>query len=82
MATDTQVAWRFLEFRVFTAMYPQVFGNSPDETANCRLSLNKETTQEATVMIQPSLFSYGLGEAQPISEPVRLPVPDCTSARS
>ncbi len=51
---------------------PQVFGNSPDETANCRLSLNKETTQEATVMIQPSLFSYGLGEAQPISEPVRL----------
>jgi hypothetical protein len=52
-------------------MRAQVFGNSPDETANCRLSLNKETTQEATVMIQPSLASYALGEAEPFSEPVR-----------
>ena len=37
----------------------QVFGNSPDETANCRLALNRECTQEATVMIQPSLQAYG-----------------------
>ena len=36
----------------------QVFGNSPDETANCRLALNRECTQEAVVMIQPSLQAY------------------------
>ncbi|EIE23773.1 COP-II coat subunit [Coccomyxa subellipsoidea C-169] len=45
-------------FNLRRSQFVQVFGNSPDETANCRLSLNKETAQEATVMIQPSLFSY------------------------
>ncbi|KAK9905677.1 hypothetical protein WJX75_004485 [Coccomyxa subellipsoidea] len=61
-------------FNLRRSQFVQVFGNSPDETANCRLSLNKETTQEATVMIQPSLASYALGEAEPFSEPVLLDV--------
>lgn len=39
-----------------------MFGNSPDETANSRLSLNRETVSEALVMIQPSLLSYGFPE--------------------
>lgn len=30
----------------------QVFGNSPDETAYCRMQLNRETTPEAMLMIQ------------------------------
>lgn len=37
----------------------QVFGNSPDETAYCRLYLNKESVAEAMLMIQPTLMSYG-----------------------
>ena len=37
----------------------QVFGNSPDETAYCRLVLNKETVPEALTAIQPTLLAYG-----------------------
>ena len=57
--------------------HAQVFGNSPDETAHCRLSLNKESVQEAVVMIQPSLQAYSFpAEGMPIEpEPVSLPVP-------
>lgn len=36
----------------------QVFGNSPDETAYCRLALNKESVGEALTAIQPQLLSY------------------------
>jgi hypothetical protein len=52
---------------------PQVFGNSPDETAHCRLSLNKESVQEAVVMIQPSLQAFSFPpEGVPLEpEPVR-----------
>jgi protein transport protein SEC23 len=54
----------------------QVFGNSPDETANCRLSLNKEGVSEAVVMIQPALLSYGFPEEgyPPQGIPVRKPL--------
>jgi len=48
-----------------------VFGNSPDETAYCRLYLNRETVGDAMTMIQPQLLSYGM--ALP-PEPVLLDV--------
>lgn len=38
----------------------QVFGNSPDETAYCRLTLNRESTSEALLAIQPTLMAYSL----------------------
>lgn len=38
----------------------QVFGSSPDETAYCRLYLNRETTADALVMMQPSLLTYSM----------------------
>ena len=53
------------------AASPQVFGNSPDETAYCRLYLNRETVADAMTMIQPQLLSYGM--ALP-PEPVLLDV--------
>ncbi len=46
----------------------QVFGNSPDETAYCRLVLNRETVPDALVMLQPTLLAYSL-DAPP--QPVR-----------
>ena len=42
------------------ACWLQVFGNSPDETAYCRLVLNRETVPDALVMIQPTLLAYSL----------------------
>ena len=52
----------------------QVFGSSPDETANFRLYLNKENTTEALTMIQPQLTAYAMGpEAEPLQAPVRPP---------
>jgi hypothetical protein len=41
----------------------QVFGNSPDETAYCRLILNKETVAEALTAIQPTLMAHTLHSA-------------------
>jgi hypothetical protein len=38
----------------------QVFGSSPDETAYCRLYLNRETTADALTMMQPQLLAYTL----------------------
>jgi len=49
----------------------QVFGNSPDETAYCRLILNKETVAEALTAIQPTLMAHSLHS--PVS-PVLLDV--------
>ena len=49
----------------------QVFGNSPDETAYCRLVLNKETASEALTAIQPMLMAYSFD--QPVT-PVLLDV--------
>ena len=48
-----------------------MFGNSPDETAYCRLYLNRETVGDAMTMIQPQLLSYGMGLPP---EPVLLDV--------
>ena len=48
-----------------------MFGNSPDETAYCRLYLNRETVGDAMTMLQPTLLSYGI--AMP-PEPVLLDV--------
>lgn len=35
-----------------------MFGSSPDETAYCRLYLNRETTADALTMMQPQLLAY------------------------
>lgn len=51
----------------------QVFGSSPDETANFRLYLNRESTLEALTMIQPQLLAFSFGEAGPVSAPVGTP---------
>lgn len=48
-----------------------MFGNSPDETAYCRLVLNKETVPEALTAIQPTLMAYSFD--QPVT-PVLLDV--------
>ena len=37
-----------------------MFGSSPDETAYCRLYLNRETTADALTMMQPQLLAYTL----------------------
>ena len=42
---------------------PQVFNNTPDETAFYRLWLERETTGSALTMVQPALMSFALGEA-------------------
>jgi len=57
----------------------QVFGNSPDETAYCRVLLNRETTSDAITMIQPALQAYCMGGAQ--AEPVMLDVASVTPDR-
>ena len=49
-----------------------MFGNSPDETAYCRVLLNRETTSAAISMVQPALQAYTMQSAQP--EPVVLDV--------
>ncbi|KAK9837195.1 hypothetical protein WJX84_004838 [Apatococcus fuscideae] len=59
-------------FNLRRSQFVQVFGNSPDETAFCRLVLNKETTSEALLMLQPELISYQLASPEP--EPVMLDV--------
>lgn len=44
-----------------------MFGNSPDETAFYRLTLNRLTVPDAMVAIQPSLMAYSLeGPPQPV----------------
>ena len=48
-----------------------MFGNSPDETAYCRLYLNRETVGDAMTMLQPQVLSYAM-HAPP--EPVLLDV--------
>lgn len=56
---------------------PQVFGNSPDETAYCRLYLNRETVGDAMTMIQPQLLTYGMNEPpQPALLDVSSILPD------
>lgn len=55
-----------------TLVVGQVFGNSPDETAYCRVLLNRETTTDAILMIQPAMQAYSMNSGQP--EPVMLDV--------
>ena len=62
-------------------MLLQVFGNSPDETANCRLYLNRESTTEALTMIQPLLMAFSFGEDEPYHGPVRDPPLDSPSSQ-
>lgn len=57
----------------------QVFGNSPDETAYCRVLLNRETTNDAISMIQPALQAYSMDSAEAV--PVMLDVASVTPDR-
>ena len=45
---------------LYCESHVQVFGNSPDETAYCRLVLNKEPAAEALLAIQPTLMAHSL----------------------
>ncbi|GER34123.1 protein transport protein sec23 [Striga asiatica] len=45
-------------FNLRRSQFVQVFNNSPDETAYFRILLNRESINNAAVMIQPSLISY------------------------
>ncbi|DBA75245.1 TPA: hypothetical protein ACH3X1_010536 [Trebouxia sp. C0004] len=66
-------------FNLRRSQFVQVFGNSPDETAYCRVLLNRETTSDAITMIQPALQAYSMGGAQ--AEPVMLDVASVTPDR-
>lgn len=57
---------------LYVSAASQVFGNSPDETAYCRVMLNRETCSAAISMIQPSLQAYTMNSAEP--QPVVLDV--------
>lgn len=58
-------------FNLRRSQFVQVFGNSPDETAYCRLLLFHVAVPDAMVMIQPQLTAYHLGGPP---EPVLLDV--------
>ncbi|KAJ9470726.1 Protein transport protein SEC23 [Diplonema papillatum] len=45
-------------FHLRRSQFLQVFNSSPDETCFCRLWLNRESSQNSLVMIQPALFAY------------------------
>ncbi|DBA68065.1 TPA: hypothetical protein ACH3X2_014085 [Trebouxia sp. C0005] len=66
-------------FNLRRSQFVQVFGNSPDETAYCRVLLNRETTSDAITMIQPALQAYSMGGVQ--AEPVMLDVASVTPDR-
>jgi protein transport protein SEC23 len=54
-------------FNLRRSQFVQVFGSSPDETAYCRLYLNRETTADALTMMQPQLLAYTMeGPPQPV----------------
>lgn len=54
-------------FHLRRSQFLQVFNNTPDETSFFRLMLNRETVLSCLVMIQPTLFAYGLdGPPQPV----------------
>ena len=66
-------------FNFRRSQFIQVFGNSPDETAYSRMLLNKETTSEAMLMLQPTLYAYSFNNPGP--EPVLLDVSSITQDR-
>ncbi|GAB4820058.1 hypothetical protein N2152v2_007104 [Parachlorella kessleri] len=64
-------------FNFRRSQFIQVFGNSPDETAYCRLMLNREATPEAMLMLQPTLYSYSFtGPPEPVLLDVSSIAPD------
>lgn len=64
-------------FNLRRSQFVQVFNNSPDETAYFRIALNRETTTNALVMIQPTLMSYSFsGPPEPVLLDVASIVPD------
>lgn len=66
-------------FNLRRSQFVQVFGNSPDETAYCRVLLNRETTNDAISMIQPALQAYSMDSAEAV--PVMLDVASVTPDR-
>ncbi|KAK9802822.1 hypothetical protein WJX73_002168 [Symbiochloris irregularis] len=65
-------------FNLRRSNFVQVFGNSPDETAFFRLSLNRFPVADAMVAIQPSLVAFSLSDAP---QPVLLDVASITADR-
>lgn len=54
-------------FHLRRSQFLHVFNNSPDETAFYRHTLNKESTINSLIMIQPTLISYALNQPpQPV----------------
>lgn len=41
-------------------LVPQVFNSSPDETANFRIMLDRQTCSNCLIMIQPTLHCYSM----------------------
>ena len=65
---------------LLTSVYghiPQVFNNTPDETAFFRLMLEREGVTGSLIMIQPTLFAYPLeGPPYPVLLDVASLKPD------
>ena len=63
--------------RPCAAAAPQVFGNSPDETAYARIMLNREPAAEGMLMLQPTLYSFSFaGPPEPVLLDVTSIAPD------
>mmetsp|Transcript_23676 Transcript_23676/g.51683 ORF Transcript_23676/g.51683 Transcript_23676/m.51683 type:complete len:755 (-) Transcript_23676:203-2467(-) len=55
------------QFNLRRSQFIQVFNNSPDETAHCRLTLHRESVVNSLIMIQPMLLSYSFnGPPEPV----------------
>lgn len=55
------------QFNLRRSQFIQVFNNSPDETAHCRLLLHRESVVNSLIMIQPMLLSYSFnGPPEPV----------------
>jgi protein transport protein SEC23 len=65
-------------FHLRRSQFLQVFNSSPDETAFYRLVLLRENTNNALVMLQPTLIAYSLEGA---AQPVMLDVSSCAPNR-
>jgi protein transport protein SEC23 len=55
------------QFNLRRSQFIQVFNNSPDETAHCRMTLHREGVVNSLIMIQPMLLSYSFnGPPEPV----------------
>mmetsp|Transcript_41862 Transcript_41862/g.80026 ORF Transcript_41862/g.80026 Transcript_41862/m.80026 type:complete len:762 (-) Transcript_41862:93-2378(-) len=55
------------QFNLRRSQFIQVFNNSPDETAHCRMLLHRENVVNSLIMIQPMLLSYSFnGPPEPV----------------